>query len=222
MKVDSMLPYLVTLGFLAIWALTHIFNREAEPLPPRAGRPPNGPGVRPQPPAGPARRPEPPMRWSTPPGGSPAARVPAGRVARLDDDIVILEVEPPKRTPPPARPAATGSTRRAPRGRAPAGQAAKRPETPAGKPLGAPLSATIAPLVNRPVEFKPLALPQETLQTVESSRKGEPAGATASAEPAASRALDFAALARSPTRLRESFILSEILQPPVALRQTRR
>ncbi|MDR3639005.1 MAG: hypothetical protein P4L84_34690, partial [Isosphaeraceae bacterium] len=72
-----MLPYLVTLGFLAIWALAHLFNRDAEPLPPRAGRPPNGPGPRPQPPVGPPRRVEPPMRWSPPSGANPAAR-PAG------------------------------------------------------------------------------------------------------------------------------------------------
>ena len=61
MKLEFLLQFIMPLTFLAIWALTSLLNRDAQPLPPRpgAGR---GPGI------GPAR---------TGPAG--ASRRPAGR-----------------------------------------------------------------------------------------------------------------------------------------------
>lgn len=206
--MNNMLPYLVTLGFLAIWALTHLFNREAEPLPPRPGRPPNGNGPRPPQPGGPTRA-EPTMRWAQP-GAGPTARPAPPRPARLDDDIVILESEP-KRPAPPARSTAGAAAKRSSRSKPSAAPPAKRAEAAPAKLLGAPLSASIAPLSNRPVEFKPLTLPQETLTTLEPAKKPAPAAPKPTATTAA---LNIPALLTSPDRVRESFILSQILQPP--------
>ena len=44
--IDNLFQFIVPLTFLAIWALTSLFNREAPPLPQRMGRPqpPGGPG----------------------------------------------------------------------------------------------------------------------------------------------------------------------------------
>ena len=43
MRFEILVQFIVPLTFLAIWALTSLLNRDAQPLPPRPGRPP-GPG----------------------------------------------------------------------------------------------------------------------------------------------------------------------------------
>ena len=48
MRIDTLIPFIVPLLFLAIWALTSILNRDSQPLPPRPGRAPGtgmGPGA---------------------------------------------------------------------------------------------------------------------------------------------------------------------------------
>jgi len=47
MKFEILIQFIVPLTFLAIWALTSLLNRDAQPLPPRPGRPPGPGGVRP-------------------------------------------------------------------------------------------------------------------------------------------------------------------------------
>jgi len=44
----NLFQFIVPLTFLAIWALTSLLNRDAQPLPPRPMRPPAPPGPRPQ------------------------------------------------------------------------------------------------------------------------------------------------------------------------------
>lgn len=223
MRLEDLLPYVATLGLLALWAITHLFNREDQPLPPRAARPQNGGGgARPQPMAGPPRRVEPPMRWSPPPGSNPTNRGSSGRPVRLDDDIVIIDAEPPKRPAVPARPANAPAGRRPARGRAGGSGGAKPQEAKAAKPLSAPLSTPLAPLSTRPVEFKPLSLPQENLAAQESTKKASAASASKAIGGAGLPTLDIPALVKSPERVLQSVILSEILQPPVALRNRRR
>ncbi len=113
MKAELLLQFIVPLTFLAIWALTSLLNRDAQPLPPRPGRAPGaGGGPRPGmgiPPAGRgeaagpprsvgASRPAPspverqaPVRWAGPPAqGRPLG---TGRAGGPDDGIVILESE---------------------------------------------------------------------------------------------------------------------------------
>ena len=102
-----MLQFIVLLAIMALWALTSLLSREAQPLPPRRlrGALPDGP--RPATPGGrgdalaPGRNfvnaervsatmPErkAPDRWSE---ASPAARPTIGRGSGADDGIVILE-----------------------------------------------------------------------------------------------------------------------------------
>ena len=45
MRIEILIQFIVPLTFLAIWALTSLLNRDAQPLPPRPGRAGNGPGT---------------------------------------------------------------------------------------------------------------------------------------------------------------------------------
>lgn len=47
MRLEILIQFIVPLMFLAIWALTSLLNRDAQPLPPRPGRPPGAGGPRP-------------------------------------------------------------------------------------------------------------------------------------------------------------------------------
>jgi hypothetical protein len=47
MRFEILIQFIVPLMFLAIWALTSLLNRDAQPLPPRPGRPAGAGGPRP-------------------------------------------------------------------------------------------------------------------------------------------------------------------------------
>ncbi len=47
MRFEILIQFIVPLMFLAIWALTSLLNRDAQPLPPRPTRPPGPGGPRP-------------------------------------------------------------------------------------------------------------------------------------------------------------------------------
>ena len=47
MRFEILIQFIVPLMFLAIWALTSLLNRDAQPLPPRPGRPSGAGGPRP-------------------------------------------------------------------------------------------------------------------------------------------------------------------------------
>src|SRR5215470_12234855 len=98
--IDNIFQVIVPLTFLAIWALTSLFNREAQPLPPRTGRAPGPNGPRPMPGPSSARaaewRPETFPREPVP--GRPAppgpVRAPVPRAGgRPDDEILVIESE---------------------------------------------------------------------------------------------------------------------------------
>lgn len=223
------IQYIVPLTFLAIWALASLFNREAQPLPPRVGngREPRPDGPRPglntsvatgRPPDRilDRRDAEPTSAGLRP---SPADRVATARPTRsLDEGIVVLESDPRRASPPAAvRPAGSVPRRVAGRGRAVADAAAKRTEPPVARALTAELSRSHTPLLDQPESLKRLA--QTTL--VVPDRGGLSAGATAH-----SRAMDspsmtaeaLQAVTRSPERLREAFIAAEVLfRPPLSL-----
>ncbi|MCA1686614.1 MAG: hypothetical protein LC745_11705, partial [Planctomycetia bacterium] len=98
--LNHLYQYIVPLAFIAIWALTSLFNRESQPLPPRTARPPVPNGLRTPPTAAPGRAAD----WrvaansretlSTRPTGSGSIGPPARLGSRQDDDILIIEAEP--------------------------------------------------------------------------------------------------------------------------------
>jgi hypothetical protein len=226
MELEILLKMVVPLVLLAIWALTSLLNREARPMPPRMGQ---GLGPRPGglPPSPrpleravvtPAREPSP--RWQPTPGAmSPAARRPPGRP---DEEILIIrsETTPSRQASPSPQARPGGSLRKASRGRA-AGSPARRIEPTPVKPLAtAPGLGLITP-VNRPLEVAPLTVSQPALTAEEAASS---TGAT-SANPkvvADRRSIDLRRALGSRDRVREAFVLNELLQPPLALRRPRR
>jgi len=224
MHIDNLFQFIVPLTFLAIWALTSLFNREAQPLPPRVGRPqpPNGPGkgvasatVRSE-----ALNRDPSLRWSSPPAGDrPVSRRPAGRP---DEEILIIEETRRPSAASATRSSAGGATRRGARTRtAPAGTP-KRSEVISPRPLTGALGSTI-PIpqqMTRQLELNPLAMPHSPLLASApsniTSTVSEPTRMPSRPVPITD---DFRLLLNNPAKLREGIIVSEILQPPLALRR---
>jgi hypothetical protein len=230
LHLDNLFQFIVPLTFLAIWALTSLFNREAQPLPPRTGRPqpPNGPGMgtgmgtgggtatlR-----GESLNRDPSLRWSSPTATDrPPARRPVGRT---NDDILIIEDTRRPSGTTPARPSPGAAPRKGTRSRPVPGGTPKRGEVTSPRPLtgalGTPLP--IPQQMSRQLELNPLAMPPSPLLG------SQPQNITQTiSEPTlqASRPVpvwdDFRLLLNSPAKLREAIIVNEILQPPLALRR---
>ncbi len=263
MRLDILIQFIVPLTFLAIWALTSILNRDAQPLPPRPGRPVGPGGQRP-----PARlpgqfdpRPAQPVQEPRPPATSPFAERPSGLIGsgispaaqtpplartrprpltNMDDAIIYIENDPagrPARTAarpspggagpqPQSRPPRIAPQRRGARGRAPAGTASTaqgRSEPEPQRVLSEQLSQSLALQKTKPLEITPLATPIAPLAR---PAAGVSATLQSSVRPLSSPgpAVTSAAIRRllaSPAQLREIAVLSEILQPPLALRARR-
>lgn len=202
----DLFQFIVPLTFLAIWALTSLLNREAQPLPPRTGRP--------QGPSGPRSGPVNPPR--------PLERRPANRG---DDDILIIDSEPRRGPAPPAPrpPAAPSAQRRGNRSRSAPAPAPRRQETPTPRALTAAMVQESQGQLGRQLELSPLLKIQAPLSTPvsqESAAGGQaPPVSTAGLMPLSTR--EIQTLITSPARLREAFIVSELLSPPLALRGTR-
>jgi len=136
MRFEILIQFIVPLMFLAIWALTSLLNRDAQPLPPRPGRPPRAGGPRPltgMPGQTEPRSPGPGTPVQTPASSPPAdprtmwpgaTSAPTAReraiqrppLKNLDDAIVYIENDPttrgatrPASSPGPAAAAAAGS-----------------------------------------------------------------------------------------------------------------
>lgn len=225
--------FIVPLTFLAIWALTSLFNREAQPLPARAGRGLGPGGPRPTPgPVGPRpsldRRPNGSARDSLVRTSAPRAADPrASRglsVRAADDEILIIEQEPRRPSPSSSRGVAA-SPRRGGRARTSAPIAPKKSETTARALSGSTSAAitgssttSMASQMGQPLALDPLVLPPSPLLSPGSVDTSKGEDVRAPAAPMTLGGADFQLLIRSRDRLRESFIMNEILQPPLALR----
>jgi len=245
-----LLQFIVLVAIMAIWALTSLLSREAQPLPPQPRRRPGPDGTQP-PPYGRTAQVEPgrytgtaervsgPMlerassgRWTEASGPTrPAA---GGGLAQ--DGIVILESDARRSQPASGAvstaPSATtprnprgGQARRGARSRSSSIASPTRPAEP-GRPraLSTLVTQSMAQKKNRPLELTPLDTPLAPL--------GVPlthlATSTLREQPRSwdvPPAFDSAALRTmlaSTNKLREAALLSEILQPPLALRRARR
>jgi hypothetical protein len=240
-RLDNLFQFIVPLTFLAIWALTSLFNREAQPLPPRGVRGP-GPGG-PRPGMGMAG-PRPPLERRVDGGlreqvakrqASPGFErrvAPPGPVRSTDNEILIIENEPRRGPAPSTARGAPASARRPARSRPTSGSTpTKKIEPATPRNLSASTSAaitgsstmTMASQMGQPLALNPLALPPSPLLSPGSvdTSKGIDLK-TAAGDRAGLSAADFRQMVRSRARLRESFILNEILQPPLSLRPGRR
>ena len=227
MRIESLIQFIVPLTFLAIWALTSLFNREAQPLPPRSGRVPGPGGAGPRPGLGtqtarpPGERRQEPFARPTSAARQAAQQKPPQRTGRVsDDDILIIESDP--------RRSSTGTTRigaptvrRLGRGRDKAAAASKRAEPATQRTLASSMTAasSIASEVAQPRSLDALVLPTSPLFApgpIDLPIADALKGRDSDRDPFS--AGDFRILINSRARLRESLIMNEILQPPLALR----
>jgi hypothetical protein len=241
-----MLQLIVLLSIGALWAITSLLSREAQPLPARPARGPGPAGPRPGLPMNPTssmaasrtagtaeRLPttslerRAPARWNE---ASPATRTAAGRGLGPDDGIVILESD--SRTGRPGTGGASsaaaaakgraGLARRASRSRSSTGPSPSNQVEP-GRPraLTTLVTQSMAQKRNRPLEITPLASPlgpiNSPLTQLTTGAKIEHPGSLDS--PPAYTAESLRSMLANPIRLREAALLTELLQPPVALRR---
>lgn len=209
MGLNEIIQAVVPIGFMAIWAVTSILNRDAEPLPPRqgGGNPlgPTPPPPRPNRgglevlPDGTLRRPTP-QRFPT---GNSESRRPS--VSFEDEDLVVVRPAPISRPNPVVTPLqARTRTRRQ--------TVPKKPEKSAAQPLGGALDTNVSQ------HLKPIDLGN-------TSRPIAPIGDLRKAGTAAEVELDHRprldatiSSLKDPKRLREAFVLNELLQPPLSIR----
>jgi hypothetical protein len=252
MRLEILYQLIVPLTFLAIWALTSLLNKEAQPLPARPARLPHplgeprlgGAGLWGEPASeAPYREvPERPIQRSAEraapsriaePSSSP--RLASGRLPG-EEGITILDSESRA-----ARAAMSGGSaaagalvprsgragplRRAGRGRAGAGSAAAKP-TEAGRPraLTSLVSQSMAEKKARPLAIAPLAAPLAPIAAPLSETVAVPVTQQPAARPRlpSYSAGELRSLLTSTTKLREMAVLSELLQPPLVLRPLRR
>lgn len=213
MDLEILWKAIVPLSFLAIWALTALFNREPKAVPnrPASGQSPLGPRPVPPRPVEAIPRQPPPIRWA-PQGTAPASGRLSGPSPGGDDDIVILETSRPVR---PAGRAAGASKR--PKAKS---QPGPKPTPPAPPRSG---FEGVSQSVNQTIATSLTIAPLSQGETPSSSR---PVAAT-SASPHEStllggRTLSIIAALRDPAKIREAFLINEILQPPLALRKRSR
>ncbi len=217
--MDSLYQYIVPLAFAAIWALTSLFNRETQPLPPRPGRAPGPNGPRPSSPSSATVRPADwrPESMSTRPSGSGNPTSPGRSGGRKNDDIVILDSEPRKTTSSP------GSRRGSrPRSSVQPTPRSNEPVTP--RALSDSLGRHSNPsssvqLLPQATSLNPLSLPPSPLLTNPADEAAKlQAGRALVTEQDSFSTMDIRKLLQNPSRLREGFIMGELLRPPVALR----
>jgi hypothetical protein len=193
---------IVPISFAAIWILTALFNRESKGFPPRPAPPASTLGPRPA---------EPTMRWATPPSTQPPGvrRVPIG-----DDDILIIQNDPsrPARLAPARPPQAVGS-RRSTKARTPAPPAKKvEPSTATTKLAG--VSQNVNQNLARPIELTPLTSIKPMATSTDLAHAPSAPSKTSSVVTIST----LIPLMHDPLRLREAFIVNDLLQPPLALR----
>ncbi len=197
---------IIPLLVLSFWGLRQIFERESPPanrLPPPGPRP-GGP----RPPEGIANR-EPSLRWSgPPPRPTPEPRRAGGRASARDEEVIIIRPEAILPDSPPSR---QGQARRPPRTRS-AG-VSRAPEPPLDRTLGGAISQSVGQVLDRQIGLGPVD------QRGSLSKSSTRAALPTDAEPPATA---LARALKSPGKLREAFILNELLQPPLALRGPRR
>ena len=212
MNMDQIAKFAIPLAFFAIWLLMWLFSREGKPLPGKVKAPTNPYALRPNPPA-PLPRPVPtparqaPIRWAN--QTTAQTQMQAQRRTN-DDDIVILE-----------SPATRTRTTNLARGVAPS-RKAKRvtpPSKAAAQPVVPKSSLGLtSPVLDQHMTIAPLTAPLPSLTSELVTTK---AATAVSFDTGGARSLEIRGALSDPSRIREAFILNEILRAPLVLRGRR-
>lgn len=228
MRIEQLYQFIVPLMFLAIWALTSLFSREAQQIPPRSARPPGPNGPRPETDSGAAQdwRSEALSREVSQQPSSrpfPASPRPATRSAlRPEDGIVILESETSQRRSQSSSAVRQQGTARRPavKGRKPS--LPSRPvESSSQNTLGGSLASTMVSTVEpaqglTKLTLGPLSGPlhgtTHDLMTVSAAAVSRPVDRSGPS------AQELRELLKSPEKVLQVMLLKELLGPPVSLR----
>ncbi len=232
MRPEQLVNYLVPLALLALWALTALFNRESQPLPPRTGRPPGPNGPRPSPQPAPRAndwRPEPsPRPAPSPPRPAPtlSSRPTARAGDRIDDGIVILESEPRRNEAAPSRGSGSATPRRA-------AKATRAPQPAPASRRG----ETVTPRALTQIRCRASRLTRRVCLPTLAGRSSCPTGdsplltsytdqaAKTQADRASTddryafSAADLRTRLQDQIHLREIFVFNELMSPPLSLRK---
>ena len=214
---DPLIKAIVPLSVMAIWALTSLFNRDSNPkstITPT--RQPNAGGVNRSKPGDPT------LRWGSQTGANPAGTAtPQRKPARLsnEDDIVILSSSTtPRDRPKPGRTSITGGGRRPAKGK-PITPDRRSDLEPPRKMLAGVSQNVNQHMTNSTIEMTPLVGMPPMAEMSHLGLSGTPSEPT---DFGTESPKSFAATAFSdPARLREVFMLNEILLPPVSKRSHR-
>jgi hypothetical protein len=137
-----------------------------------------------------------------------------------EDDILIIQSEPSRPSRPgQARPAQPTAPRRTNRGRQPI-PPVKKPEVAVTKPKLGGVSQNVNQQLANPIALTPLT----TIAPMAASTGADLAGAPSAPSKATSRVPTISTivpLMNDPSRLREAFLVNELLRPPLALRKSR-
>ena len=203
---ESMMRLVIPGIFLLIWAVNQLFNKELNPganrLPapgPRQGGLP--PAPRPMDRSAPPQPRDPTMRFGTQ----------ATTERRGNDEVLVIRSEPirPQATPQ-ARPGAPRPAARPRQAAAPA----RKPDTVASRSQMTGVSQSVSQSIKLVGDVGQLTVAQSLAVDA-----GASAATAQDPSLAGSAALDgLRRVLANPTRLREAWMLSEILKPPVALR----
>lgn len=200
---EMLIKIIIPVILLVFWALSNVFNREnpqnaaKDRMTPNPSRPASYPPPRPV-----ERRPAPAHRYVPP---------------RENDEVLIIRAEPNRPQP---RPGGNGPGRRQAgrqRGAQSGGPSGRRAEPSPSRNrdlVGGSLATDVNQSLTRPLELRPLS---ESLAD-SASVTNDPAPAASSAASSPSAAAIRTNLG-DPSRIREAFVLNEILQPPLSLRR---
>ena len=194
--METLIKIIIPVILLVFWALSNVFNREGKQTAAkeRAAALANRPTA--------YQPPRPPQRRVPPPPPTP-------RYASPNDEVMIIRAEPNR---PPGRPAPPAK-RNATRGRAGSAVQGRRVETPAPVRNKELLGGNVAADMNRSLELHPLT------QTMASAGSTNSKASTASVDAlSATNAPALFLALQDPVRIREAFVLNEILQPPLSRR----
>jgi len=225
MRIEQLSHFIVPLAFAAIWALTSLFNREAQPLPPRAG------GVRP-----PGPRPGSPQARTavSSPRNEPDPSRPADRSqsptdpGRRDNERYGARPQPEVRRAPANPPKPAPGAKRVVKGRpTPAPQTPQprdRNESTPRHKLEIPLTTSTSGPAAAPRggHLDPLSLPPSPLLSGDTPIAMRAEDRNARADERDHVTADaLLRLLLNPARLRETLLVNELLQPPVSMRGRR-
>lgn len=229
-----MYEFIVPLIFVAIWVVTWVLNREAQPLPPRQGKrlpPYDEPGDQ--------------TNWAGPINDStgvfrqesstitPNAKSfsrPVRPEASLDPREPILYTEPVKERAPesngansPTRPARGHQSRKGGRSKGALGARAKhRPAPEQTRELTQKVFNSLSQIKGRGIELKPLNLPLSPLTSIPLTQSGglprDLPSRIADNSRLSLRSESLQTKLKDPAKLREILVWHELMQPPLALR----